>query len=161
MNIKWLEGSLFLTILLSGLYGGVGFFTAMGGNPALEAMSDAGFAEFWQNVDHYMAARMPVFGPMLMLSLLLSLVLLIIARQVLSTWVMLAALFVIVSDLVFTLRTNHPLNQIIQSWDLKNLPSNVQEVKWKVINAFNIRMLFMMSAFILVLSSVWLREKKT
>jgi len=161
MSSKWVDASLFLTALLSGLYGGTGFFTAMGGNPALKAMSDAGFAEFWQNVDRYMAARMPVFGPFLLLSTIVSTTLLILNKHSISSWLMVAALAILICDIVFALRINHPLNQQIQSWDLNNLPSNVQDIKWKVIGAFNMRLLFMMSAFVLVLISIWLRKNIT
>ena len=159
MGNKWVDASLFLTALLSGLYGGTGFFTAMGGNPALKSMSDAGFAEFWQNVDRYMAARMPVFGPILLLSVIVSTILLMLNKHGISSWLMVTALAILICDMVFAFRVNHPLNHLIQSWDLNNLPSNVQEVKWKVIGAFNMRLLFMMSSFVLVLISIWLRKK--
>lgn len=158
MNSKLIEVSLFITTLLTGLYGGVGFYTIMAGNPAIKLMSDKTFAEFWQHADHYMGARMPVFGPILLLSLLLSIISLIPEWRTPSFWCMFLAFAIIIGDLVFTLTTNHPLNNLIQTWDLNNLPANVQEIKWKVANAFDIRLWFMMSAFVMVAVSVWLRK---
>ena len=66
---KLTEISFFLSLLLSGFYAGNGFFVAVGGNPAIRLMSDRTFAEFWQHTDHYMAARMKIFGPLLLLTM--------------------------------------------------------------------------------------------
>jgi MFS superfamily sulfate permease-like transporter len=160
MNNKWLGKSLFLTTLLSGFYGGIGFFTAIGGNPAISKLSARSFAEYWQSIDSFMGARMPVFGPLLMLSVLLSAVLLFQNRFKNSAAYMLLAFLVLAGDVAFALTTNHPYNQLIQSWDLNHLPSNVEEIKWQVVQAFNVRMLFMIASFALVLFSVWTKNYK-
>jgi MFS superfamily sulfate permease-like transporter len=156
--MKWIDLNLGLSTILSGLYGGIGFFVLMGGNPAITRMSDYTFAEYWQNIDHYMAARMPVFGPILMISLLLSTILLFRECASLPAWLMLIALLVIVGDMIFTLSVNHPYNQLIQSWNLEELPPDVRIVRDKVVEAFYVRILFMMGAFILVVLSAWLRK---
>lgn len=156
--MKFINFNLGLTTILSGFYGGTGFFITMGGNPAITRMSDSTFAEFWQNLDYYMAARMPVFGPLLMISLLLSTILLFRESASLPAWLMLAALLVIAGDLVFTLSVNHPYNKLIQSWNLDELPPDVRTIRDKVVEAFYIRILFMIGAFILVILSVWLRK---
>jgi hypothetical protein len=148
--------SLAITTFLTGLYAGVGFFTIMGGNPAIARLSDKGFAEFWQHVDHYMGARMPVAGPFFLLATLISMIILFrITGSSFSSWMMSGALVVLIADLVFTLNINHPLNKLIQSWDLSNLPANVREIKMKVYEAFNIRIWFMITSFVLVILSVW------
>jgi hypothetical protein len=121
-------------------------------------MSDSTFAEFWQNLDHYMGARMPVFGPLLMISLLFSTILLFRESATLPAWLMMVALLVILGDLVFTLSVNHPYNKLIQSWNLDELPPDVRMIRDKVVDAFYIRILFMIGAFILVVLSVWLRK---
>ncbi|RPD39520.1 anthrone oxygenase family protein [Chitinophaga barathri] len=159
MNEKWIGLSLGLTTLLSGFSGGIGFFTAMGGNPALASLSDRGFAEYWQHIDSFMGARMPVFGPILLLSVLVSTILLFSEWRTASFWLMLSAFLAVMGDVVFTLNVNHPLNQLIQGWDLNNLPANVEEIKMKVVKAFNVRMLLMMGAFVLVVFAVWTRKK--
>ena len=156
--MKWIDVSLFITLFMTGLYAGIGFFTLMGGNPAVSLLSDHTFAEFWQRVDGFMGKRMPVFGPLLMLSIIVSIVLLIPERKEISFWLMVFSLFIIIVDLVFTLSINHPLNQLIQSWDLQQLPDNVQVIKSKVYNAFNYRSAFMIGSFVFALLSVWSRK---
>ncbi|MBC7851497.1 MAG: hypothetical protein H7Y31_17265, partial [Chitinophagaceae bacterium] len=95
-------------------------------------------------------------GPLLILSLLISVILLFAGKFRKPGLLMLPALLVMLGDLVFTLSTNHPLNQLIQSWDLNALPQNVQEVKSKVVNAFQIRLIFMIAVFVLALLSSWI-----
>lgn len=155
---KWLDLSLGATVFLSGLYGGIGFFTVLGGNPAVAKLSPGTFAEYWQHIDSYMGARMPFFGPLLLLSVLVSVILLLQEWSSPAFWFMLLALLILVGDMVFVFSVNHPLNQLIQSWDLDHLPANVQEVQLKVVRAFNIRCLFMTGAFVFALLSVWFRK---
>jgi len=159
MSYKFIEGNLLFLALLSGFYGGTGFFVAIGGNPAIRLMSDRTFAEYWQHADHFMAYRMRIFGPLLLLTTILVLILLIKERSVASAWCVAIALIILITDVAFTFSINHPLNQLIQSWDLNNLPSNVQEIKNKVLNAFDMRKLFMMSSFAFVLLSLFFYRK--
>ena len=147
-------------VFMSGLYGGIGFFTLMGGNPSVNDLSLQAFAEYWQNIDHYMGSRMPVFGGSLILVLLLGVISLLPWRKTVSFWLMLLGLLLLISDLVFTLSINHPLNQLIQSWDLQNLPSNVQEIKTQVIDAFWYRAFFMLSSFACVWLAAFLKKNK-
>lgn len=151
------EGVFFITTLLSGFYAGIGFFTAIGANPAAEKMTDRTFAEYWQQLDHYMGSRMPVFGIVLLVSLIASIVLLGTKSISPSFWLMLAGFVIIVADIIFTVRVNHPLSHLIQSWNINELPGDVQVVKQKVVHAFNWRIICMISSFIMVLLSVWAR----
>lgn len=155
---KLIEFSLFLSTLLGSFYSGTGFFVAMGGNPAIKLMTDNTFAEYWQHTDHFMAARMKIFGPLLLLSLLVSVIVCFKEYRQLSFWFLLTAFIILLADLVFVFTVNHPLNEIIQSWDLKHLPQNVQEVKWKVVAAFEKRLVFMIGSFVMLLIAVWLRR---
>ena len=156
---KLIELSFFLSILLSGFYAGTGFFVAMGGNPAIKLMSDRTFAEFWQHTDHYMAARMKIFGPLLLLTMLFGVLVLLKEYRTSSFWFMLIAFAILVTDVIYILTTNHPLNHLVQSWDVNNLPSNVQDIKRQIVKAFNVRVIFMISSFIMVLLAVWLHKK--
>ncbi len=158
MNAQFMEIILFVTTVLSGFYAGAGFFVFMGGNPSVKLMSDHTFAEFWQHTDHFMAARMKIFGPLLLLLMTTATLLLIKEWHTPAFWFMLAGTLILIADTIFVFNINHPLNLLIQSWDLNKLPGNVQEIKWKVVNAFNGRMFFMMSSFIMVLLAVWLRK---
>jgi len=156
---QWAFISAGITTILSGLYGGTGFFVAMGGNPSIERMSDSTFAEYWQHTDHFMAARMKIFGPVLLLSFITTIVGLLPVWNTISFWLAAISLVIIISDVLFTFRVNHPLNRLIQSWDLKNLPPNVKEVKQQVVQAFTYRLMFMISSFVLVVIAFWLTKK--
>jgi len=158
INNNITEFILFISSLLNGMYAGTGFFVAMGGNPSIKLMSDHTFAEYWQHADHFMAARMKIFGPLLLLTMLLSVMVLLTEYHTPSFWFMLAAFSIIVTDIIFTLSTNHPLNRLVQSWDLNNLPSNVQDIKWKIVKAFSVRTIFMISSFVMLLLAVWTRR---
>lgn len=158
METGWTSIIIGITTFLSGLYGGVGFFTAMGGNPAISRMSDKTFVEFWQHIDYYMAARMKIFGPVLLLSQVAAIITLLPEWNSASFWLIVFAFIIIITDLVFTLSTNHPLNKMIQSWKLDKLPSDVQLIKQQVVQAFNMRLIFMISSFALVLLAAFFRK---
>jgi len=158
METGWTSIIIGIATFLSGLYGGTGFFVAMGGNPAISRMSDKTFAEYWQLTDHFMAARMKVFGPLLLLSLIAAIIALLPEWNSASFWLMVFALVIIIIDIIFTLSTNHPLNKRIQSWRLDKLPADVQQVKQQVVQAFAMRLVFMITSFALVLLSVWFRK---
>jgi len=160
-NNKLVELSFFLSTLLSGFYAGTGFFVVMGGNPAIKLMSDRTFAEYWQHADHYMAARMKIFGPLLLLTMLFGVLVLLKEYRTSSFWFMLIAFGILVTDVIFTFSTNQPLNHLVQSWDMNKLPSNVQEVKWQIVRAFDVRTIFMISSFIMVLLAVWLHKTRS
>lgn len=155
-----MQSGLFLAALLSGFYAGTGFFIAMGGNPAIELMSDRTFAEYWQHTDHFMAARMKIFGPLLLLTLVSCVVMLARQYRSISFWLMLTAAVILIVDVIFTFSTNLPLNHLVQAWDINQLPPNVQEVKEKVVQAFHVRKVFMIGAFIVVLLAAWMNRTK-
>ena len=151
------EVFLLIPLVLSGFFGGIGFFTLISNNPTVLKMSDVSFAEYWKHLDSYMAARMRIFGPLLLLSIFASLFLLYKNYSKTSFWLMLGALFIILVDLFISIRVNHPLNQLIQSWDLQHLPANVGDVRDKVVESFYIRSSLMISSFILVCCAFWQR----
>lgn len=66
--------SLFSSLLLTGFYGGFGLFHLMGLLPAMQDLSDSHLLAFWQAIDRYMGAHMPVFGPMVLLPVLFTLI---------------------------------------------------------------------------------------
>jgi hypothetical protein len=160
MSGKITEYVLFLCTLLSGFYGGIGFFGKMGFNPSLELMSNSTFAEYWQHLDHFMAARMRIFGPILLFTTIIATAMMLKEYRTSSFWLMVVALVLLVIDVYFTVTVNLPLNQLIQSWDLKHLPANVEEIKWRVIRAFRVRTTFMIAGFFMVLLAVWLRKNR-
>jgi len=159
MNTRLIDFTLFLTTLLTGFYAGTGFFVIMGGNPAILKMSGRTFVEYWQHTDFYMAARMRFFGPSLLIVLLSAALIHIREWATPTFWFLLTALLILIADLVVIFTTNHPLNQLVQSWDLNNLPANVREIKFRIVNAFWFRSAFMMGSFVCVLLALFLRSK--
>jgi hypothetical protein len=159
VNMKLSSFGLFLPVLLSALYAGIGFFVIMGGNPSILKMSDRTFAEYWQHVDFYMAARMKIFGPLLLLSVLALPLLHLPEWQTLPFWLFVLALLILVVDIITFASINHPLNGLIQSWDLNNLPDNVTEIKNRVVYGFWIRSACMIGSFVCILLAIFLRKK--
>ena len=123
-------------------------------------MSDRTFAEFWQHTDHYMAARMKIFGPLLLLTILFGVLVLLKHYRTSPFWFMLIAFAILITDVIYSFTTNQPLNHLVQSWDIDKLPANAQDVKWQIVTAFNVRQIFMISSFIMVLLAVWLYKKR-
>lgn len=156
-SFTWGIPLLLFTLLMVGFYGGTGFFVLIGGNPAILKMSDTTFAEYWQHVDYYMAARMRFFGPLMMLCVAVSTIQYYLQHQMTSFWLMLGAVLFLVADLIIIFNFNHPLNQLIQSWNLHQLPDDVQTIKHQVVNAFWGRSVCMIGCFALSLLAFWQR----
>jgi MFS superfamily sulfate permease-like transporter len=149
------------TLLLTGFYAGIGFFGFMGANPALTKMSSSTFAEYWQHIDSYMAARMKIFGPLLLLCVLTTVLLHLRSWHSPAFWSLVAALLFLIVDLIIAFSINVPLNRLIQSWDLANLPDNVQDVKQRVVTAFYYRNGCMIGCFVSALISLLFTNRST
>lgn len=146
------------TTFLTGLYGGIGLFTAMGGNPAMRRMSVQTFTEFWKYTDHYMGARMPIFGPVMLLCVLASTVVMFLQDREPACWCMLCALVINLADVAFTMRVNLPLNQQIRDWKVnQKLPDNIAEIQQHIVAAFDKRCVMMIASFAMVLMAMWMR----
>ena len=152
---------LLIPLLLTGFYAGIGFFGFMGANPATSKMSSSTFAEYWQHIDSYMAARMKFFGPLLLLSVITAVLLHLRVWRSPAFWLLSAALLFLVADLIVAFTINVPLNKLIQSWDLANLPTNVQDVKQRVVTAFYYRNTFMIACFVCILISLLFTSRST
>ena len=70
---------------------------------------------------------------------------------------MIGAVLFLVADLIIIFSFNHPLNQLIQSWNINQLPKDVQMVKYQVVNAFWGRSICMIGCFALNLLAFWKR----
>jgi uncharacterized membrane protein len=152
---------LLVTLLLSGFYAGIGFFGIMGFNPAMAKLSNNSFVEYWQHIDSYMAARMKIFGPLLLLSVIISVLMHLRYWRSPAFWLLMTALLFLVADLFIGFTINHPLNRLIQSWNITHLPANVQEVKHRVVTAFYFRNCCMIGCFVSVLVSLFFPKRST
>ncbi len=148
---------LVVALVLLGLYGGIGFFTLIGLNPALLKMSERTFAETWQHIDFYMGARMPFIGPVILVMTIFSTIVLYKRYALLSAVFMIIALSILVADVIIALTFNDPLNSIIQEWNLQRLPADVSVIQSRVVNAFWFRSICMIASFIFGILAFWTR----
>lgn len=148
---------LLVATFITGLYAGIGFLGILSFNATLRSMSDLAFADYWQHLDHLMAARMKFFGPLQLLVCIVCFLMLIKQYYNPSFWFITMALVILMVDFIFVIKQNHPLNALIQSWDIHNLPANVNEVKLKVAAAFDIRNWFMVMTFVFTLLSLYFK----
>lgn len=146
-NQPRLDQFLTFTLLLLGFYGGIGFFCLMGGNPSVSKLSNATFAEYWQHLDFYMAARMKVYGPILLISVIVSSIILYWKYHKSAFKWMAAAVLVLLLDMIHTFTINIPLNNVIQSWNLSSLPPEVAGIRSRVVDAFWVRSALMIISF--------------
>jgi hypothetical protein len=100
---------------------------------------------------------MKFFGPLLLISVVASYITLYKKYSFPSFLLMIGALLILFIDVYIISSTNHPLNQLIQSWNLNQLPENVTEIQQQVIGAFWRRAACMIGAFILGALAFWKR----
>ncbi len=136
--------SFFFALLLTGFYGGFGLFHLMGLLPAMQDLSDSQLVAFWQAIDRYMGARMPVLGPMLLVSVLFALV---VQRKQWGTkafWLTATSLLCILTDLGIAFNIDRPINDLVQSWDAANPPRELSQYAQKTFAAFRVRSVLML-----------------
>lgn len=146
--------ALYVTTVLTGFYGGIGFFDFMSFLPTLARLPAEHLIPFWRLIDGYMGTRMPVFGPLMLLSLVVTL--LMVRRQWRKApfWLVAAALAVLIADLIVALNENIPVNQAIQDRRAVYTPAQIEAFRATMLRAFTIRSFLMILCFLLV-SGVW------
>lgn len=121
---------LYACVLVTGLYAGIHFFNLVAGVAAIRRMErPETFIDFWQNIDHFMAARMRVFGPLVLALLLATTALLAAEGHGLAAAFAALAFMLALLDAVFAVNGNMPLNQRVQSWSLERPPAEWQAVR--------------------------------
>lgn len=142
--------SLFICSILTGFYGGIGFFGFMSFLPTLNRLPVQHLTPFWRLIDGYMGQRMRIFGPLMLLSLFITLLLLIPQWHSLAFWLVGAALLVLVVDVRIALTENIPANQAIQNRDAVYTPEQLETFRATMVRAFYKRSTLMMLCFLLV-----------
>ena len=141
-----------LSLLLTGFFSGIGFVNAVGLIPAMEGTPVQYWAPYWQVLDYYMRARMPLLGMAMLVSYVIVIVLL--ARQKpfarLPLWCVLASLLMVFADLFIAFTQNLPVNQLLEKLDTENVPASFEVQKLKAAQAFYLRSVTM------ILSSVFM-----
>ena len=153
--MKIIEIVFVLIIVLRGLSAGSEFANAVGYMPAMKDTPAHHLISFWQHANHYFWARMPVFGNVFLLSLIVCLILLRTEWQS-AAFLFIALSFVAcVSDLIIILTQNLPLNKIAETLaPEKKLNVDFEVIRSKAIQAYYLRAIFNMASFALALAGV-------
>lgn len=152
--------ALYLLVLVSGGYAGIHFASMM--NPSIfgitnssgDLMDSTQWAASWQITDGFMRVRMGVFGPMMQVVYLITLLLFIRRWSNIVFWLILISFGLFVADIVLTITQQIPINRYIESLDFRHLNSEqikrVGEMHLKVIQNFKGRELFSIVSFLLI-----------
>ncbi len=144
-----------IIIILTGLSAGLGFGNAIGYMPGMKDTPANHMISFWQHVDHYFRARMPIFGNALLISLLVALFMMRKEWQSAAFLFIAIAFLVCVGDLIVILTQNLPLNEIVQSLDAeKPLTIEFEGIRNKAMKAYYLRAFLNMASFAFVLGGV-------
>jgi hypothetical protein len=152
--------ALYLMILFSGAYAGIHLSGMM--NPILfgiidfkgNLMDSVAWANSWQITDRFMAARMGVFGPMLLWGYVITLILFIKKWRSTTFWLIFLAFALFIADVALTIQQQIPINKFIQSLDFQKLSNSqiqkIKEIHPQVIQNFRGREIFSLLGFMLM-----------
>ena len=158
--MKSTEILLLWILFLTGLSAGLGFGNAVGYMPGMSDTPANHMLSFWQHVDHYFRARMPIFGNTLLLSMIVTLILLRKDWSSLLFWCIALSFVACVADLIVIITQNLPLNKIIQNADAeKPLTIDFETIRQKAMRAYYTRAFLNIISFVLVLCGVALYWK--
>jgi len=162
LPMKLVNVAFFLSLLLTGFTGGMGFANAIGYLPGAEVSEAEHLLAFWQDVDQYFRTRMPIVGTTLQITLLVTIVLMYKKWRTLPFWLLVAALGATVLDFVTILTENLPTNKYIQCIPKgAPVPDDFEKYRQLALHAHYKRCVFMIAAFVLTLLSHFLyRETK-
>lgn len=149
-----------LLVLVTGLVAGQMFQEQVGGQPALAALSDRTYVEYWQALDKLMAARMPVVGMGILGLFVVSLLMWFQQRRSLAYGLLLAAFLLTVGEAVITVSQQEPVNQAIQRLRPDHLPTDVARYKAITVAHFRIRAVLRITAFGLVIVAALLASRR-
>jgi hypothetical protein len=160
--MKSIRIALFCTLLLTGFSAGIGFANALGYMPAFADTPAQLMVPFWQNADKYFRARMPIFGNLLLLSLVVSLVSLRKHRRTPTFWLLATGLLFALCDLTVIFTENLPINLQLETWTVDTIPANYEAIREQVVHAFSKRSLFTILSFVSVLLGTycWQEQEK-
>ncbi len=146
--------------ILTGFLGGIGFVNFIGFGPALKETPAEHIVRYWQTVDSYMSARMPVFGSVILFSFIGTGFFLIRQPYKKPLWLLVLALGLILLDIVIATKYNFPFNRLIQSITTETIPDNFEDLRSKSVLGFTFRSICMMGSFISTLAALFLQASK-
>ncbi len=139
-----------MLLLLTGLIAGLQTLMLMGILPAIKRMPLATYAGMWQSLDHFMAVRMPILVNVTFLFFLIALVLFMRNRNKGMVWTLVGCFALLITDTVFTVTQQLPINHAVQSLDLSQVKdfSQVQYLRDTTIDHFLLRSWLSIGAFV-------------
>jgi uncharacterized membrane protein len=149
-----------LVLLPTGLLAGLQMMMLMGILPAIARMPLTTYAGAWQALDHFMAFRMPILVNATFLLYIIAIV--CFARYRRMFWSLLGCLTLLITDTVFTVTQQLPINRAVQALDLERLtdPGRVQQLRDATIQHFHLRGWLSICAFLwLVFAVVFLLDQ--
>jgi hypothetical protein len=142
---------LLVAMILSGFNAGIEFGNAIGYMPGFADTPAPHAFSVWQNIDRYFAKGMPVFGDLLLLSMILSLILWRGRHGTPGYNLPIISFLLHVSEGVVIFRKNLPINKVIKTLSTEN-PDTIKfgQLRNKVRQAFRLRSLLTITSFITI-----------
>lgn len=140
----------------TGFLGGIGFLNFIGFGPAMKNTPAEHIVPHWQILDGYMRVRMPIFGSIILLSLIGSAALLIKQPYKQPIWLLIIALLFILTDLFVAVKYNFPFNRMAQSITPETIPANFEYYRGRSVFGFSIRSVCMIGSFVSTLTALFL-----
>ncbi len=139
-----------LVLLFTGLLAGLQVLMLMGVLPAMMRMPLATYAGMWQAMDHFMAARMPIFANGTLLLYVIAIGCFARSPRRWIFWTLLGCLCVLLADTVFTVTQQLPINRAVQALDAAHLTdlARVKQLRDASIHHFYLRGSLSIAAFV-------------
>lgn len=144
----------------TGFLGGIGFLNFIGFGPAMKNTPAEHIVPHWQILDGYMRVRMPIFGSVILLTLIGSGILLIKQPYRQPLWFLIIALLFILTDLFVAVKYNFPFNRMVQSITPQTIPGNFEYLRGQSVLGFSIRSVCMIGSFVSTLTALVLYTAK-
>ena len=144
------KSMLALVLLFTGLLAGLQVLMLMGVLPAIMRMPLATYAGMWQALDHFMAARMPIFANGTLLLYVIAIVCFARSPRRWIVWTLLGCLGLLLTDTVFTVAQQLPINHAVQALDAAHLtdPARAEQLRDATIHHFYLRGSLSIAAFV-------------
>jgi uncharacterized membrane protein len=139
-----------LVLIPTGLLAGLQTLMLMGLLPAIARMPLDTYAGSWQALDHFMAVRMPILVNATFLLYLIAIVCFARGKSKWMFWTLLGCLALLVTDTIFTVTQQLPVNRAVQALDVAHLadPEQVRHLRDATIEHFHLRGWLSICAFV-------------
>jgi hypothetical protein len=151
---------LFITTLLTGFLGGIGFLNFMSFGPTLRKTPAEHLILYWQSLDGYMSVRMPIFGSILLAFFIVTGIFLLRQSFKLPFVFLCLSLAIVLIDFWIGTIYNFPVNKVLQTITVDNIPGNFEDLRSKAVFGFAMRSICMIGSFMMMLTSIFFQATK-